>query len=77
MDAEMLSASFGRRIRYLRRRRGLTQEQLAELSEVSPEYISKIERGAASPSFTVIALIARALRVQPVDLFDFSGLQDV
>lgn len=37
--------SYGMRIRNLRKRRGLTQEQLAEKMNVSTPYIAKIENG--------------------------------
>lgn len=37
--------NYGSRIRILRKRRGLTQEQLAEKMNVSTPYIAKIENG--------------------------------
>lgn len=37
--------NYGTRIRILRKRRGLTQEQLAEKMNVSTPYIAKIENG--------------------------------
>jgi len=76
MDARTLKNKFGRRIRSLRSLRDLTQEGLAELATVSPEYVSKIERGQASPSFNAIAQLASALDVDPGELFDFSDLND-
>jgi transcriptional regulator with XRE-family HTH domain len=74
MDAETLKRRFGRRVRSLRNLRDLTQEQLAEAASLSPEYVSKIERGRTSPSFDSIAHLSSALRVAPGDLFDFSEL---
>jgi transcriptional regulator with XRE-family HTH domain len=35
---------FGERLRELREQRGLTQKELAELLEVSPSYVNKVER---------------------------------
>lgn len=72
MDAKALRINFGRRVRSLRGLNNLTQEKLAEKASISPEYVGKIERGEASPSFKVITSLAKALRVRPVDLFDFS-----
>ena len=75
MNTKALQKKFGRRVRSLRKQRDLTQEQLSEAAHVSPEYISKIERGKASPSFDSISNLASALRVAPGDLFDFSELE--
>jgi len=76
MDARTLKHNFGRRIRSLRLLRALTQERLSELAGLSPEYVSKIERGQASPSFGSIAELARALEVKPHQLFDFKDLSN-
>lgn len=69
MDAEELQSLFGRRVQALRQDQGLTQEELAEATQLSVEYISKIERGLASPSFSVIARLIDVLEVPPPDLF--------
>jgi len=61
MDAEALKKKFGRRVRSLRKLRDLTQEQLAEAGGISPEYVGKIERGQASPSFDSITRLASAI----------------
>lgn len=74
MDATTLQSLFGRRVRSLRKLRDYTQEELAEATQLSTEYISRVERGLASPSFKNIARLAEALRVAPVDLFDFTEL---
>ena len=74
MDADTLKLKFGRRVRSLRNLRDLTQEQFAERANLSPEYIGKIERGEASPSFSVIARLSRTLGTTPVELFDFTEL---
>jgi transcriptional regulator with XRE-family HTH domain len=54
----------------------VTQEKLAEKCDLSPEYISHIERGKASPSFDVIAGLSVELGVSPGSLFDFSGMEE-
>jgi len=73
MDASTLQALFGRRVQMLRKRRGYTQEELAEAVRISVEYVSKIERGLASPSFAVIARLAKVLEVAPVELFSLAS----
>jgi len=75
MDASKLKKKFGQRVRSLRSLRGMTQERLAEKSCISPEYVSKIERGLASPSFKAITRLASALGVKPARLFEFSDLE--
>jgi transcriptional regulator with XRE-family HTH domain len=63
--------SFGRRLRQLRRERDLTQEQLAEVAEVSVDLVSNIERGVNAPSFETLERLAAALSLPIKDLFDF------
>lgn len=65
--------AMGGRIRELREKKGLTQQELAETVGVeSPSYISKIERGATSPSYELLGRIAHVLNVELKDLFDVS-----
>lgn len=52
-------------IKYFRKLKGLTQEMLAEKVEVSPVYISCLERGAKVPSLDLLGKIADALKVNP------------
>jgi len=65
-----LLLKLGRRIKELRKRRGLTQEALAEQVEISPQYLSRLEVGLQSPSIETLAKLAQALDV------DFSELCD-
>jgi PAS domain S-box-containing protein len=67
-----LKQLFGRRLKSLRQALNLTQSQLAELSGISEEYLSKLERGLASPSFNVLAELSRTLDIRPMELFRFS-----
>jgi len=62
---------FGRRLRALRRLRGLTQEELGERSDVSGKLVGQIERGAGNPTLEVIAGLAEALSVEPAALLQF------
>jgi len=59
----------GRRIKEFRRKRGITQEQLAELVETSYKYIQRIE-GKTPPDIrlTTIVKLAKALKVKPTEL---------
>ena len=44
-----------------RRRKGMTQAEVAALAGMSRNYLSMIERGAPNPSHTIIATICSAL----------------
>ncbi len=61
----------GKRIADLRRRAGLTQEQLAEKADYSVEFVSFVERGVYAPSVDGCQRLAEALGVDVKDLFDF------
>lgn len=58
----------GRNVSGLRRMRGLTQEQLAEQSGFSQQYISGLEQGRRNPTIVTLFELAQALEVEPVDL---------
>lgn len=64
-----LRKRFGRLLAAHRRRRGLTQEALAEAAEVSPDTIAKIETGVTGARFPVIERLATALEIDPAELF--------
>ena len=56
---------FAERMLELRRKRSLTQVQLAARSGVTQAHVSALERGAWEPRLETIVAIARALKVQP------------
>lgn len=68
-----LLKQFGDRIRRLRTARGLTQEQLAELTGFHRTYIGMIERGERNLSLTNIATFADTLELSISELLDFGG----
>lgn len=55
-------------LRRMRAERGLTQEALADLSEIDRTYISGIERGLRNLSIDNLERLARALRLEPWQL---------
>lgn len=63
---------FGRRIKELRKNRGLSQEELAERADMSSKYISRIEMGQSFPSIETLAKLANALNVELKDFFEFA-----
>jgi transcriptional regulator with XRE-family HTH domain len=60
---EVASGRLGRRVRALRRGRGLTLDGLARRSGVSRAMISKLERGEKNPTLVVAAKVADGLGV--------------
>lgn len=52
----------------IRKEKGFTQEQLAELSGLTQQYISGIENGQRNPTIVVIHDLAVALGVSHLDL---------
>lgn len=63
-----------RRIRALRERHGLTQEDFAQRSGISVSFASLLERGERSPSYETLVQVAAALDVPLSELFrDFTG----
>lgn len=59
---------FGRRLRELRKERGLTQEALAESSDLSGNYISDLELGLKVPSLTILVRLSQALNIATPEL---------
>lgn len=55
-------------IKKYRHARKLTQEQLSEISEISCDYLSEIERGKRYPSMKRLDMIAEALNVDSYKL---------
>ena len=66
---ESLEKRFGKLLAAHRRAAGLTQAELADLTKVSVDMVSKLETGAASPSFRTIGALANGLRIDPAELF--------
>lgn len=67
---------FGRKIKEYRKKKNLTQAQLAELANVDDKHISCIESGKNFPSPDLIERLATSLDVEPKDLFEFYYLQN-
>src|SRR3954468_12797369 len=64
-----LPTLFGREVRRRRVALGLTLEQLAERSGLTPNYIGTIENGKRDPSLSTVMAIAAGLSVQAGELF--------
>ncbi|MDX5435042.1 MAG: XRE family transcriptional regulator [Halomonas sp.] len=69
-EAQTEAGSLAGRVIELRKRRGLTLEQLAAASGVSRSMLSQIERGKANPTLAVTLRIAQAFDMNIGDLVD-------
>ena len=80
----MLMKDLGNRIRLQREKRGLKQQDIANALDLSPQAVSKWERGENGPDLTVLEPLARLLdvsvdwlltaREQPRDVFEAAVL---
>lgn len=64
-----LREKFGKRIRKLRKKQGLTQEKLAELAKIDYSYLNLIEAGKRNPSLKRIGKLARVLKISLSEFF--------
>lgn len=55
--------SIGKKIRILRRRKGLTLKQLGNDTGLKPDYISQIEKGEVIPPVSVLLQLSKALEI--------------
>ena len=58
----------GSNVRRIRENKGLTQEQFAEISGFSQQYISGLEQGHRNPTVITVYELATALNARPIDL---------
>ncbi len=60
----------GRNVRAARKRRGLSQEQLALEADMKRSYVSDLERGTRNPTVAALGRLAAALGVEPGSLLE-------
>lgn len=63
MAKNELQLQVGRRLRVIRKERGISQELLAEEIGLHRTYVGALERGERNPSLKVIARLAESLGV--------------
>ena len=69
---EGINYKFGKKLRELREKHKLTQEQLAQLSDIDYKYIQRLEgKTPSSPSLNTIEKIAKAFKIHPSKLLKF------
>jgi transcriptional regulator with XRE-family HTH domain len=68
---EKFIKKFGSNLRKIRKEKGFSLEELAYQSELEYSQVSRIERGIINTSISHAFKLAKALGVEPKDLFDF------
>jgi len=71
--ADELKYKLGRNIKVERIRKNITQEQFAELIDMSLSYVSKLEQGLTSPTAIALFKMAKILNI-PMGKF-FEGIE--
>ncbi|MBQ3392642.1 MAG: cupin domain-containing protein [Lachnospiraceae bacterium] len=69
MDVENVNQYIGKRIRNLRNRNGLTQQELADRTELTKGFISQLERGQVSASMVTLFDLIECLGTTPAEFF--------
>ena len=72
MDKDALLKRFGKNVKIERIKRDLTQEALAEIMNVSQNYVANIERGKENMSIWKIYELSKCLNVSIQVLLDIS-----
>lgn len=58
------------RLKQMRTERGLTVAQLGEMAGIAASYVSALENHKRPPNARTLEALARALKVEPLDLVD-------
>lgn len=70
-----MTVQLGAKIRELRKKRGISQEVLAQYLGVTFQAVSKWENGTAMPDVTLIPALASFFGVSTDELFDYNRLE--
>ena len=73
MDTKQM---LGSRIKNIRNKKGLTQEQLSEKMEINPKYLSSIERGNENPTLNTLIKLSESLEVDSGEIFRHIQIED-
>ena len=70
-----LTKKFGWKVKIERMKRDMPQEKLAEISNLSINTISAIERGTTTPSIETANDIANAFGMELIELLNFNNIE--
>lgn len=66
--SKKLKKAFGAALREVRKKRQLSQLEVASTSGIDRAYVSELERGLGNPSVETMFRLAEAIGVSPLDL---------
>ena len=69
MEPGYINETIGRKIKDLRNQNGLTQQELADRTELTKGYISQMERGQVTPSVVTLLDLIECLGTTPSEFF--------
>ena len=64
LEFQLILARIGKNVLRLRKSKNITQEQLALVTLVSPNYICRLEKGSVNPSLRILRKISRKFHVK-------------
>ncbi len=70
MDLKEANKIIGNTYKKIRKSKRFTQEEVAEKSDLTPEYLSKFENGRYNASIYNIILLCKAIDTNPTQLFN-------
>lgn len=72
MEIENINIRFGKRLKDLRSKKKITQEELAYLADLEYKYIQRLEsKKPSSPTLNTLQKLAKAFRISLSKLLDF------
>ena len=77
MEADQINRNIGRKIRELRNLNALTQQELADRTELTKGYISQLENGLVAPSVVTLLDLIECLGTTPSDFFEEAAEEQV
>ncbi len=77
MEADLINIQIGKKIKDLRNQKGLTQQELADRTELTKGYISQLEHGLVAPSVITLFDLIECLGTTPSDFFKESEPEQV
>ena len=69
-----LTEKFAKKVKLLRFKRGLSQEELSDIAHISRGVMGQIERAEISTTLYRVEKIANAFNIPVTKLFDFSDI---
>jgi len=71
---ENINIAFGNRLRELRKKKKITQEELAYMADLEYKYIQRLEsKKPSSPTLNTLKKLAKAFNITVSELLNFKG----